>query len=132
MAETATADDLEAKGVTWDLADLYAGVDDPRIEADLGEIKQRALAFERNYRGMVEGETRSAGKLASALADLEAIYEGLGKVLAFAGLTFSTDTRPPRHGALLSRAREATSDIRSHLMFLELEWAALPDDAAAA
>jgi len=132
MAGAAAAGDLEATGVTWDLSDLYAGVGDPRIENDLGDLKRRAIAFERTYRGAVAGEARSAGTLAAALADVEAIYEGLGKVLAFAGLTFAADTRPPKHGALLSRAREATSDIRSHLMFLELEWAALPDDAAAA
>jgi len=132
MAGPAEAEELEAKGVTWDLSDLYAGVDDPRIEDDLADLKRRAIAFERAYRGALAGEGRSAGTLVKALTDLEGIYEGLGKVLAFAGLTFSADTRPPRHGALLSRGREATSDIRSHLMFLELEWAALPDDAAAA
>jgi oligoendopeptidase F len=132
MAGPKAADGLEAKGVTWDLSDLYAGVDDPRIEADLGDLKRNAIAFERAFRGAVAGETRTAAVLAAALADLEAIYEGLGRVLAFAGLTFAADTRPPRHGALLSRAREATSDIRSHLLFLELEWAALPDAAAAA
>lgn len=132
MAGATAAGDLEAKGVTWDLSDLYAAVDDPRIEADLGHLKRRAIAFEGNYRGAVAGDGRSAGTLAAALTELEGIYEGLGKVLAFAGLTFAGDTRPTRHGALLARAREATSDIRSHLRFLELEWAALPDDAAAA
>jgi oligoendopeptidase F len=132
MAGPAATDEMEAKGVTWDLSDLYAGVDDPRIEDDLADLKRRAIAFERNYRGALAGEARSAGTLAAALAELEGMYEDLGKVLAFAGLTFATDTRPPRHGALLSRAREATSDIRSHLMFLELEWAALPDDTAGA
>jgi len=132
MAGAAGTEDLEAKGVTWDLSDLYAGVDDPNIEADLADLKRRAIAFERNYRGAVAGEMRSAAMLAAALKELEGIYEGLGKTLAFAGLTFAADTRSPRHGALLSRAREAASDVRSHLLFLELEWAALEDAAAAA
>jgi len=126
------ASDAPAAGITWDLGDLYDRPDDPRIERDLGDLKQRAVAFERRFRGTVAGEERSAGALHAALAEIEAIYEGLVAVLAYAGLAFAADTRPPAHGALLARAREAATDIRAHLMFLELEWAALPDEAAAA
>jgi oligoendopeptidase F len=126
-----TATDLQAAGVTWDLTDLYDSPDDPRIERDLSDLKRRATAFERRYRGSVAGAERSAGTLLEALEELEAIYEGLGKVGAYAGLLFSGDTRPPAHGALLSRAREASSDIQTHLLFLDLEWAALEEDEAA-
>jgi oligoendopeptidase F len=126
------ASDIEAAGVTWDLTDLYDGPDDPRIERDLADLKGRAIAFERGFRGSVEADDRSAERLRDALEEVEGIYEALVVVLAFAGLTFAGDTRPPVHGALLTRAREAASDIRSHLLFLELEWAALPDATAEA
>jgi oligoendopeptidase F len=126
-----TESDVQAAGITWDLTDLYDGPDDPRLERDLLDLKRRAIAFEQRYRGSVAADDRSAERLAAALGEVEAIYEALSAVVAFASLTFAGDTRPPVHGALLTRARESASDIRSHLLFLELEWAALPDAAAA-
>jgi hypothetical protein len=40
-----------ADGIAWDLSDLYRGVDDPRIKADLEGAMARAQAFETAYRG---------------------------------------------------------------------------------
>ena len=42
-----------AAGVRWDLADLYAGPDDPRIEADLAQALARAQRFAERHRGGV-------------------------------------------------------------------------------
>lgn len=41
---TSSADD-----VTWDLGDLYAGPDDPRLTRDLDDALRRAEAFETTY-----------------------------------------------------------------------------------
>ena len=42
-----------AAGVRWDLSDLYAGPDDPRIDADLDRALEQARAFEKRRRGGV-------------------------------------------------------------------------------
>ncbi|HRO65469.1 MAG TPA: hypothetical protein PKU78_04580, partial [Candidatus Dojkabacteria bacterium] len=47
-----------AKGVVWDLGNLYKGIDDPRITQDLKEIDIKSNQFEKNYRGKI-----SEGKL---------------------------------------------------------------------
>ena len=44
---------LKAEGVQWNLAELYSGPDDPRIEADLAEARRQAEAFAQKYRGKV-------------------------------------------------------------------------------
>ncbi len=31
---------------TWDLSDLYAGVDDPKIDSDMDDVRTRAHGFE--------------------------------------------------------------------------------------
>ena len=64
-----------AAGVRWNLSDLYAGTDDPQLEADLDRAKELAQAFESSYRGRVS--ELSAQELAKAIDDLEAIPKGL-------------------------------------------------------
>ncbi len=120
-----------AQGIRWDLTDLYAGVDDPAIDADLADLNTRADAFERRYRGAVAEGRLDADGLYAAIAELEAISEGVGLLVSFADLTFSADTQTPSHGALATRMREAATDIRAKVLFFELEWTALDDDAAA-
>ena len=117
-----------AAGVTWDLSDLYAGPDDPRIERDLADALAAAQRFAERYRGRVAALT--AAELAAALDELEALEEPAHRAGAYAQLLFAADTATPRHGALLQRVQERASEIRNALVFFELEWVAL-DDAEA-
>ncbi len=119
-----------ATGICWDLSDLYQRIDDPQIDSDLTALATRATDFEARYRGQLADGSMTAATLAEALGELESISEGIGKLYAFADLTFSGDTRVAEAGALVTRIREAATDIRAHLLFLELEWSAL-DEAIA-
>ena len=42
-----------AEEVVWDLSDLYAGGDDPRIEKDVEQTETTAAAFRERYYGRV-------------------------------------------------------------------------------
>jgi oligoendopeptidase F len=119
-----------AAGVTWDLSDLYAGPDDPRIEADLAGALDAARAFAVRYRGRVAA--LDASELAAALEDLEAFEEPAHRAAGYAQLLFAGDTSAPRHGALLQRVQERASAIRNELVFFELEWVAADDARAEA
>ncbi len=121
--------DSPAAGITWNLTDLYDRPDDPRIGQDLAQLTSRAETFESTWRGAVAGGI-SAEKLATALTEVEAISEGLGILSTFAFLTFAGDTRADTHKALYTRIQEASTDIRARMLFLDLEWAALPDELA--
>ena len=120
-----------AAGVTWNLSDLYQGIDDPAIGADLERLAARAKGFSQ-HRGALAGGTLTGSGLAAALTELEAIYEGIGLASAFAGLAFAGDTSDPARGALEVKVRETATAIRADVLFFELEWASLEDDAAAA
>jgi oligoendopeptidase F len=119
-----------AAGVTWDLSDLYAGADDPRLEADLSGSLDRALAFAARTRGQVG--TLDAAALATAVDELEALQEPAHRAAAYAQLLFAADTTAPGHGALLQRVQERGSEIHNTLVFFELEWVALDETRAAA
>jgi oligoendopeptidase F len=129
-AKASSFDPGPARGVRWDLGDLYAAPDDPRLEKDLAEAAERAARFASSYRGRVAG--LSAGELATALDEYEAMQEPVARAGSYAGLLFAADTSVPRHGALLQHVQERGSAIRSELIFFELEWVAVPDERAAA
>src|SRR5690606_13411451 len=92
MSEAAPAtesriDPGPAAGVTWDLSDLYAGPDDPRIERDLADALAAAQRFAERYRGRVAA--LNAAELAGALDELEALEEPAHRAGAYAQLLFA-------------------------------------------
>jgi oligoendopeptidase F len=111
-----------AAGVRFDLSDLYAGPDDPRLDADLADALEAARGFAAGRRGRVA--VLEAAELAEAIDELEAIEEPVRRVQAFAGLLFASDTSRPRHGALLQSVQERASAVTNELLFFGLEWAA--------
>jgi len=117
-----------AAGDRWDPCDLYSGPRDPALEGDLERALEAARAFERRHRGQVRA--LSAGDLAQAVDALERLNEPLARAVSYAGLLFAADTSDPQRGALLQRVQERASEIRNTVVFFELEWVALEEDAA--
>jgi oligoendopeptidase F len=119
-----------AQGVAWDLSDLYEGPDDPRINQHLESALRRARSFETSFRGKIGTETGpSAQTLLNALTELEGLYEQMDKPAIYAHLLHAARTDDPRHGALLSKTREQRIGINKHLIFFDLEWVKVPDEA---
>ena len=119
-----------AEEITWNLADLYAAIDDPAIERDLDRSDAEADALDAGYRGRIAG--LDAAALAEMLAAYETLIERAYKAGNFAHLAWSADTSVPAHGALLQKITERGSRLSQKLVFLELELAAVPDEVAAA
>ncbi len=122
----------------WNLADLYAGVDDPALDADLGRAAADARAFAADYRGRLAelaGRPDAAAALGRAVARYEALDDLLGRVLSFASLTYAGDTADPRRAKFYGDAQDRVTDISSDLLFFTLELNRLDDavlEAAAA
>lgn len=112
--------------VTWDLTDLYAGADDPKIDADLQSLEERAKTFAETYRGRLG--TLSPAEFGVALTTYEKILRDEQLPGAYAQLLFAADTLPPAHGALVQKATERGVAIGRHLLFFELELIAIPDE----
>jgi oligoendopeptidase F len=119
-----------AAGVAWDLSDLYAGPDDPRLEADLAAAIAAAGAFAERHRGRVAA--LDAAALAAAIDELERLQEPATRAAVYASLLFAGDTTAPRHGALLQRVQERGTEVRNALVFFELEWVAVAEAHAEA
>lgn len=123
---TATEADLTAADVAWDLEPLLGGDDVDRhlaaAEALVGEIEA--------VRGTVAD--LDATGLAAVMRTLADLQDHLGRAGSYAGLRFTTDTLDAERGALMQRVEEASTAIATRAIFFELEWAAVPDERAAA
>ncbi len=117
-----------AENIAWDLSDLYAGIDDPQIEADIRRADERADQLAAAYRGRLAA--LDAEEMRDALAEYEGIVEMAHKLGSYVQLLWSTDTANPRYGALLQKVNEWSSRLEQKLVFFELEWTNAPADAA--
>ena len=124
MATTVTG----AESVEWDLSDLYEGPDDPRLFTDLDEAAAAATGFRERYRGRL-GEL-SAAELNEAVVELERIKSACARVETYAHLRLAADNSDQSRGALVQKVRERNTQIETALLFFDLEWSALDDEAA--
>ena len=122
---------LSATGVRWNLGDLFAAHDDPRIEQILSSSGERAQAFARTYRGSVAVEAGPAPeRLLAAVKELEALEADLRRVGVYADLLYATDTGRAEYRALKERVELQGTEIGNTVLFFELEWMELSDAAA--
>ena len=117
-----------AEQVTWNLDDLYTALDDPALSRDLDQADERAARLRERYYGHIA--ELDAGQLHDMLQEYEAIGELTGKVGSYAYLHWSANTGDPARGALLQKATERDSRLSQELVFVELEWANVPDEVA--
>jgi oligoendopeptidase F len=118
-----------AAGVRWNLADLYASPDDPRLRADQEDALKLAQAFAESTRGRV-AKLDPKG-LADAMAEQETILMLADRGRHYAQLRFAADTSVPAHGALVSACQDRASQVERELLFFRVEWLAVPEERAA-
>jgi oligoendopeptidase F len=114
----------------WNLADLYAGLDDPQVKRDLERGAGESLAFEREYKGklaaLAEGPEAGAA-LADAVKRYEALDDLLGRVTSYAGLLHAGDTVDPARAKFYADVQERVTAASTHLLFFTLELNRLDD-----
>ncbi len=104
---------------SWDLSDLYAAPDDPRLTADLDRAEADGKAFAGTYAGKLAGLSGEA--LAAAILEYERIEEILGRAMSYAQLVFSGNAEDPANGRFYQTLQERVTTISSNLLFLTLE-----------
>ncbi|MBI5811174.1 MAG: M3 family oligoendopeptidase [Meiothermus silvanus] len=112
--------------LTWDLSDLYASPTDPELIHDLEAAKAEARSFRERYAGNMA--TLSPTQLEAAMRSYEAILERAYKPLTFASLAFATDTQNDIIKKVQDQARQALTEVRNLLLFVEIELKAMPEE----
>ena len=128
MSDTQTSPLTGAENIKWDLSDLYASSEDPKLAEDKAAVLQEADDFAAKYKGKV------ADLSASEFKEMLQIYEGLqdkgGKIGSFAYLQWSTNTGNSSYGKLVQESNELGSELSQKLVFLDVEWMQVSDKDA--
>ncbi|HWA63383.1 MAG TPA: M3 family oligoendopeptidase [Caulobacteraceae bacterium] len=114
----------------WRLDDLYAGREDPRIEADLAAAKAAndALAAMQGQFAAARAEPRLLGeRLDRGITLYEEATNGLWSVGAYAGLAASTARDDPAWAKFEADLRTRSSQIAAESLFFTLEINELED-----
>ena len=117
-----------AEDVRWNLTDLFAAPDDPKIEAALARELERAQAFEAKYKGRVA--TLEPNDFAAMMRQLGEYEESAARPEVYAYMLHSQDTQDHAAGRLLARVREASAERGRHMVFFSLELADISDEQA--
>lgn len=116
-----------AENILWDLTDLYEGLNDQAIEADMQRRRAKVADFSR-LRGKVAA--LQARELLDAVRMFEEITENAQKLLAYSYLNFSTQTQNPQASAFFQSQKEFYSELHRETLFFELEWTKADDSVA--
>jgi oligoendopeptidase F len=115
----------------WNLGDLYAGRDDPKIEADLTQAKADNDALVA-LKGRFVASRRDARLLGELLDNGIKLYEaatnGLWGVGAYAGLAASTARNDPAWSKFEGDLRARSAQIAADSLFFTLELNELDDN----
>lgn len=112
-----------AKGIMWDLTDLYKSPEDPQIEQDLKAAEEKALAFEKRFKPAFQNpNTLSASTIQFLLQDFKEIVKLVRKPAVYSHLKFAEKTNQSGAGAFLQKIQVRTTDIQTHLLFWEIGW----------
>lgn len=112
--------------MTWDLSDLYAGVDDPKIHSDINSLNSKIQEFDGEYRGKIV-ESSSAQFVRQCLEMYSEIMNGMRKLDVFASLEHSTHTDVEEYGVFFQRISTATTHMQTALVFVETQLITLSD-----
>lgn len=129
MTSTSTDQNFLAKGVTWNLADLYSSPLDPKIEQDLKLAESKSLEFEKIYKPLFE-KVSAQFPIAKLLSDYKEIITIMTKLGAYSHLAFAEQTNAPGIGAFMQKIRVKLTDIQSHLLFFDVCWNRLDEKTA--
>ena len=111
---------------TWDLSDLYDGMDSPDLKADMDSAAAKAELFAKSFQGRLE--ELSGEELAKAIADYEALDETLSRVMSYAYLLYAGDVTDAEIGRFFQNSQERVNDISTALLFFSLELNRLEED----
>ncbi|MHB8708386.1 MAG: M3 family oligoendopeptidase [Desulfuromonadales bacterium] len=118
----------DPQNIRWNLASLYAAVDDPALQSDLAAAKAEAEAFRTAWRGRIVESTLAAKELAEALERYATLQRLALRPYFFAQLLFSGDGGDARHMRLLAEVREAWQEFGEATLFFDLELLRLPQE----
>lgn len=112
---------VKAKGIVWDLKDLYSTGEQDKIPRDIEAALEAAKTFKTNYYGKIAAEDCTTTTLLNALRAYEKLIEQVYRPYAMATLLFSGDGRSDEYKALVAKVQDAVTRVTNEVLFFTLE-----------
>jgi len=104
----------------WNLADLYPSMESAAFASDVDAAIADCAAFAAEYKGKLDRLARDGGLL-QAIERYEALDDGLGKIMSYAGLVYAGDTTDPTRAIFYSDVQDKITRASTDLLFFQLE-----------
>lgn len=131
MASSAAAANPAANDLgtlpTWDLNDLYPGLESAELKRDLAAVAGRAAKLEQQYKGRIA--ELAGAELAGVIAEYESLSDLIGRMMSYASLAYAGDMADPKIAGFYQDMQEKLNDITTKLLFLTLELNRLEETA---
>ncbi|MBW1635397.1 MAG: M3 family oligoendopeptidase [Deltaproteobacteria bacterium] len=111
---------LGTEKIIWNLADIYSGLDDPSLAADMSWCAEEAEKVHTEYYGQVA--SLDAERLLNLLLRLEKIDSTLTRLGTFSFLNFTTQLENAEAGGLDQKIHELAAGCGTETIFFQLEW----------
>lgn len=116
------------KQESWQLDDLFSGLDSPEIEESLEKIEEQIQHLE-GYRDelLADMDTETFMDILKAY---EALYESITRVTYYAYLKFAADTQDQKIQSAVARMQQLAAEADNRTLFFKLWWKSLSDESA--
>ena len=116
---------IEENLPTWDLKDLYTGLDDENINKDIEDLNSKVDDFNTKYFNKIKSLT--ATELFKAFIEYEGINESISKLMSFAYLKYAENLSIEENVIFYQKMSEIATNMSSKLIFFDLEINAMSD-----
>ena len=110
----------------WDLTDLYASPQDPKLAEDLAALEIACADFARIY------ETRLADLTPAQMLECIEAYQDIdvlaGRLMSYVGLRYYQNTTDGARAKMLGDYQDKITNYTTNLVFFSLEFNRIPDE----
>ncbi|HMD89735.1 MAG TPA: M3 family oligoendopeptidase [Anaerolineaceae bacterium] len=112
----------------WSLADLFPSIDSPELESAFKSLADQVNMFEAIRPQL--NENMEPSEFLKIIQQLENIERLGNRIYAYASLLLAEDTQNQAALTLIARVEQFVAEISNQLLFFDLWWKELSDDAA--
>ncbi|MHA1303301.1 MAG: M3 family oligoendopeptidase [Candidatus Heimdallarchaeaceae archaeon] len=114
--------------IKWNLEDFYSSIKDPKIQATMDEINDKAEKFNQEVKGKLTEVTFTPTQLKEWFEQYEEIGQKTFYLSVYSYLVFSTNSQDDEIKAFYSKIDEFSSKIQEKILFFNLELNKIPED----
>jgi oligoendopeptidase F len=112
----------------WSLSDLFPSGSSKEMDAAIEDLQKKVEQFEHHRDSLTDGIAFE--KFMAVIRDLEEITKLMQRIGGYAELWFAEDTQNQSAQTLVARMEQLSAELSNRVLFFNLWWKSLDDDAA--